>query len=1029
MPPTNYIIKSNSRIFIRLLGSYSNENPLAAVGAKIRVKPKPRKAGMVLGGSMLGVSGTSAFGAGLGSSASHESNQSGHSHSPSLVLSQGEGRAFLDEPSSFALDQLHAEQKSTIEALGSQVELYRRREERLRGELDALRGCLGEGAGQADVARLARERREAGEALDAARAKLQLGEAERARVAQQRAAAERQLRDARHTIAGFAQAVEQLEVKMQRKEAEVQARCLELEQQLRDKALECAGLAAEAARERESAAKLQAASDESDRARQDLAALVDMQSLSGAWRPATSAFSAELQGLFAKMQRLESDKQLSDDKTRELEQKLLSARTEATAAQLETERKQSEIKELKAQLENSSNLLALREQLLSTDGNMRKESEQQRQELMALISGLQREKSDLQHTIASLQAEYDAAKEELATAKTRMTFKDHSVVVATLKGEIASLKDRLCGEYKLEKENLEQEKTLLNQENSDLHSRLLDKDRMILSLQREAKKAEEKQQQFAYEERHCRDQIGSLRRELEQARAQYQQLQSVRTSLADQLDVGFKALLENEDSAGAAREESASLRRELVELKKQHAKCEVDQRLAIEQLESARRQHDEGTSRLNDKIDDLYRQLIDKDDATSSLINAQRRLELAEEEKATWEGQVTDMRLRSERRLEVEVRKVEDLRAKVDQLAVDKANLSNQIVEMEAQAAESAQQLRELQSHTEDTKRQLSQEQSELYAKIAKLEVELGRSVETSTAAQQDKKHREKKLLREREVLEREMTKLVARIEQLGSRNLTLGNKVVELAKQSKADQTNVVALNAQVKSYKRQLRQLQQQLGDAVRSASSHDLTLQLREASCRSESYKLEVNKLQEALENVQHDLEAALQDRDESDARARALAQCQEHMKAAAEGHTVELVEEIEALQHQLESERKRCAKLLANEKTLVRDLQERNAAIGKLQRSISAARVPIAPPVSKGRRDSVSSTSSSSSRRHRSHGEDSPVTTKPRRGDADSSISTATMGTATTAPEVELEQLLRNLEHISALSPSRERELHH
>ncbi|KAG1691766.1 hypothetical protein DVH05_026140 [Phytophthora capsici] len=43
---------------------------------------------------------------------------------------------------------------------------------------------------------------------------------------------------------------------------------------------------------------------------------------------------------------------------------------------------------------------------------------------------------------------------------------------------------------------------------------------------------------------------------------------------------------------------------------------------------------------------------------------------------------------------------------------------------------------------------------------------------------------------------------------------------------------------------------------------------------------------------------------------------------------------------ALQHQMDSERKRCAVLLANEKTLLRDLQERNTAITKLQRTISA-----------------------------------------------------------------------------------------
>lgn len=957
---------------------------------------------------------------------------------------------FMDDPSfvyGSVLDQLHAEQKSTIEALTCQVEFYRQREERYKKELDTLRRCTSNGSDAKgdEVARLARENRELGEALDSLEAKQRLWAAEKARANQQRLDMERQLKDARHTLTGFAQAVEQLEVKMQRKEAEVQAKCLELEQQLRDKALECSRLVEESARVRQHAENLQTANDENQRLWQELLALASTENRTMEASASSSLFSSEIQRVREKMQSLDDAKRRQEQTIRELEQKVSSATAEVAAAQLEAERKRSEIKELKLQLENASSLMSLREQLHSTDDSSRKENEQQRQELLALVAGLQREKSNLQDDVSAIQKELKTAKDELLAAKTRMTSKDHVVMVSTLRSEIASLKDRLRGEFKQEKEGLQQEKQSLSQEIAGLHARISEKDRAIYELQRDVKKAEEKQRQFAYDERHLRDQISNLQRELEQSRLQYQQLQNVRTSLAEQLDVGFKALLDNEESAASAREDAESLRQELAQLKKELARSESDSRSVGEELELARRQHDEAARRMNDKIDDLYRQLLDKDDAKTSVLNMQRRLELAEEEKATWEGQVTDMRLRSERRLEVEVRKVEDLRAKVNLLSGDKATLSGQVAQLEAQIAESAERVHDIEAAANRKERELDTERRELTDKISQLEEELERATGAAAIAHQEKQAREKKLLREREQLEREMTKLVSRIEQLGQRNLALGDKVVELAQQSKSDQTNLVALSAQVKSYKRHVKQLEEQLGNAVRSSSARDLTLQVREATCLNESYKLEMNKLEEALASTQHDLEASLRDRDEAEARARALMQCQEHLKAAVEGHTTELVEEIEALQHQLESERKRCALLLANEKTLVRDLQERNAAIGKLQRSISA---PKCTREHDDRRRSSEATSLSSSRsssasgevsrRRRSRTDDSPrstdtngsrasssagastrdrVRSKPNGSDSPRSTTTAT---TTTMAETELDQLLRNLEHISELS---------
>lgn len=969
------------------------------------------------------------------------SSSSSFSHNnSSLTLG---GKALMDDPSfvyGSALDQLHAEQKSTIEALACQVELYRQREERYRQELDTLRRGAGQDAQAGELARLARENRELGDQVDALEAKQKLWAAERARAGQQRTDMERQLKDARHTLTGFAQAVEQLEVKMQRKEAEVQARCLELEQQLRDKAGECARLAEEGERARQQAENLQAASVESQRLRQELTALADMGTQSTGTDSSSPSFlfSTEIQKVREKMLSVEDAKRSQERTVRELEDKVSAAAAQVAAAQLEAERKRSEIKELQLQLDNTSSLLSLREQLHSTDDNTRKEGEQQRQELLALVAGLQREKASLQDGISGVQKELRAAKDELLAAKTRVMSKDHAVMVSTLRSEMASLKDRLRSEFKQEKEGLQQDKQALSQEITGLHARMSEKDRVIFELQRDVKRADEKQRQFAYDERHLHDQITTLQRELEQSRLQYQQLQSVRTSLAEQLDVGFKALLDNEESAASAREEAEALRQELIELKKELARSDSDRRSVGDELEQTRRQLDEATRRLNEKIDDLYRQLLDKDDAQTSVLNMQRRLELAEEEKATWEGQVTDMRLRSERRLEAEVRKVEDLRAKVEQLSEDKAALSDRVAQFEAQAAESTERTRDLEAASSRKELELEAERLELSRKVSRLEQQLELATSAATSAREEKQTKEKKLLREREQLEREMTKLVTRIELLGKRNLSLGDKVVELVQQSKTDQTNLVAFSAQVKSYKRHVKQLEQQLGNQVRDSSTRDLTLQVREAACLNESYKLEMNKLQEALASAQQDLEAALRDRDEAEARVRELLQCQEHLKSAVEGHTTELVEEIEALQHQLEGERKRCAVLLANEKTLVRDLQERNTAIGKLQRSISVDR-DLKDPRDRGDRrrsmeapslSSSRSSTSEASRRRRS----SPRSTESSGSRANTSNGTAahdrsrsklggsstTATTSTTVAETELDQLLHTLEHISELS---------
>ncbi|KAG6623894.1 myosin-like protein [Phytophthora cinnamomi] len=193
-------------------------------------------------------------------------------------------------------------------------------------------------------------------------------------------------------------------------------------------------------------------------------------------------------------------------------------------------------------------------------------------------------------------------------------------------------------------------------------------------------------------------------------------------------------------------------------------------------------------------------------------------------------------------------------------------------------------------------------------------------------------------MLKERKKLEREMIQLVSRIESAGQRNFELGEKVISFAKQSKVDQTELVALSSQVRSYKVRVKTLENQLRQIHRRSGQDSdivrgLQRKLSDVTCLKERYQVEINKLRQVLEH------GAKQQRGEAVKRVSILVQCRDDMKATVEDHTAELVGEMKALQHQMGSERKRCAVLLTNEKTLLRDIQERNTAITKLQLTLS------------------------------------------------------------------------------------------
>ncbi|CAI5746307.1 unnamed protein product [Peronospora destructor] len=927
-----------------------------------------------------------------------------------------------DDPNSFGsmLDQLHAEQKGTIEALTCQVEFYRQREERARQELVTLRRCLPLAKGDkgtASVATLASENHALGDKLDALQAKKSGWDRDRARLERQKKELERQLKDAKHTLTSFSQAIEQLETKMQRKEAEVQTRCLELEQELSDTKHECEQLQQDKTVMHQQLENLQTDSDENARLRVELHTLLRSAGHSYSKQAGSSCFP-EINSISEKFSSLEDTKRRQETEIQELQGKLAVYAAEVSAAQLEVERKNSEIKEMQLKLDNSTNMLTLREQLLASDDSSKKEVEAQRQELLALVSTLQREKNDLQREISSVCKEKEATKAELQSVKSRLTAKDHTVIVSTLRNEVASLKERLRSEYMDEKSSLISETQSLKQELKLLRGRLAEKDLAARKLENDILRRDEKQKQTEYDIRQLQEQISRLECELGQFRRKYEQLEQCRTSLVEQLDFGFKELLNDEESAASAYEEVEKLRIELTRIKKDSLALETKRQMLAEELDRTNSNNREQITRQNEKIDELYRQLLEKEEIITSLKSNERQVALLQQEKESWEGAVTDVRLRFESRVETEVRKADNLRSRIEQLEQDKLSLKQQIDALEEENAT----WKERTHATELSLKQKDEELEVLQRDLSRLETQFVDATTRVDRGQEEITIREQKLLKERKKMEREICQLMHRIENAGQRNFELGEKVIELAKQSKVDQTDLVALSSQMKSYKDQVKVMETQLGqihrrNGMESNTVSDLQRKLNDLACLKESYQIEINNLRQKLDDVQNDYILVKQQRDEAIKRVGLLVQCRDEMQATMEDHTAELVEEIEALQHQMDSERKRCAVLLANEKTLLRDLQERNAAITKLQRTLSVCQREGQDKCSSDRSSSLVS-----SRRRRSRdssGAGTPVTAAAANRRTCSSRAPR-RAQATMTPAKEMEHLLSNLERISDFS---------
>ncbi|KAI9916368.1 hypothetical protein PsorP6_017838 [Peronosclerospora sorghi] len=150
-----------------------------------------------------------------------------------------------------------------------------------------------------------------------------------------------------------------------------------------------------------------------------------------------------------------------------------------------------------------------------------------------------------------------------------------------------------------EKECLKSEIETLNRDIVLLRGQLAEKDLAVHNMENVIFQKDENQKQKDYDIRQLREQINRLNCELDQSRVKYEQLQQCRTSCFTTKRV---ALYNSER-----------------------------QKLA-EELERVSRSNKEASTRQNEKIDDLYFQLLEKEAMIASLKITERQVTLLKEE-------------------------------------------------------------------------------------------------------------------------------------------------------------------------------------------------------------------------------------------------------------------------------------------------------------------------------------------------------------------------------------------------------------
>ncbi|GLD96000.1 hypothetical protein PINS_up004678 [Pythium insidiosum] len=934
-------------------------------------------------------------------------------------MSPFRGSIAEDAPFTTVLDQLHAEQKSTIEALTYQVEFYRQREERYTKELETLRRHVQEvgekSGGQSDAAavtRLAMENRLMGDELDALRTKQVRWREERAKLQRHQLDLEQQLQEARHSIAAFSQAVEQLELKIQRRESEGQTRALQLEQDARANALRCEELESQLLRQ-------ESIRQECDRLRQQLQSTSDAAAMRQS-RDAEqiSIQSRQIDELRQQLREAMESRSQRQESEGDLRRTLGEVTDEVTRLRATVDDRERQIGDLTDKLEKTKNLLALREKMVASDSKRMEESKATAQNLSHQVKVLEEEKQSLQRHLDSTNRLLRESKGELDAMRTRQSGKDHAVVVATLRAEIAALKERLRSEFQQEREALTQAKLSLENEVQDLVAQLSDKERIHQRLQDEVAEKDNDTRAKNDEITSLRSTIESLRRDLSASRAKYQELVHARSALVEHLDSGFKELLQDNDAAASAYLRVNELEEEIRRMRGELSSREKEVTGLREDMKRLRIHEEASAKTMRDKIDELYSQLRDREDELIQVREWKLKVTLLEREKSRWHEQTEAIRSDFEREIEVQRDEAKRVYAEVQQLKKEKSELQSRVLALTSENAATAEEVAvlnqviaaknsEISGVNDDVKR-LQETADQLTTDLSKA----NRKIDLKNQEQQKREHR---LLRERNQLEQQFTQLIQRIEAAQNRNVDLGEKVMQLMKKSKSDDAERVAMSAQIKSEKQKVQQYQRALSTFQRSISRDDsstdeLKRRLVEVTGLKDSYQAELAQLRESLQVALNDREDMHRQRDEAIKRVSMMMSRQNHLKSTAESHTVDLVEEIEALQSQLDDERKRCTILLGNEKTLLRDISEKNGVIAQLEGAVARLQQSVQHFQEQAHERGDQTQSSGPSRVE-------STKTCHASGYASPPSSTASFSTSSTR---ELERLLGNLERIAEYS---------
>nr|CCA17293.1 myosinlike protein putative [Albugo laibachii Nc14] len=844
------------------------------------------------------------------------------------------------------LDQLHAEQKSTIEALTYQVQFYRQREERSRKEADTLRTQLLAVECDQDVkslleniASMTEENRKLGEKMDNLRVKEEQSQQEERELKSQLESVHEQLREARSKMTGFQNAMEQLELKVQRKEAQVQTQWMSLEQDARTQKLESERWQQEANKSSQKVYKLE---KELEALRKEYDLLRDERQKTQTERDSDSSrYSRELESLRAELADCEVAK-------RNAEAELIQSKVTVTAEHSKMEsalrENKNELDRVKEALERSNGMLSLHEKLLSTDENRLKESESSRQDLIARIAVLEQENKQWNMHRLQLQRDLERAQSELKSTKVRLSSRDDNVMKTTLKTELQLLKDRMRLEIKAEKEEIKRQKEQLECDLASVNDEVRDKVHMIGRLEVEIHSRDVQIKSMQFEGLKYREKLQFSENEIGRLEAQFLEYKDCRTSIFERLDNGFRELLDDEDNLEAVKQEVLSLRKanaefevkmarnqnriEMVEREKQHIKTQLSESIAL----------------LQSKLEATDQQLQAKEEEISQLKHFARRVALMEKEKLRLEEEVATYQSDKTRLADFEHQRLKHVQNQLQQKENEKQDLYDRLLELQHVKMQDDCALKEAKRQVQERELEKTtalNETERLEKVIHDLEATIEQARVANCTMTEEKSAREKKLLQERKEMQTEMQELIRRIEAVGKRNLELGNKVTKLLQQSKSDRAQVLALNATIKNnqsklkrYEKELSDLQAKLTKECQAKENTERTL--HQVRCLKDTYQHELSQLR-ATEVNRPDMSREIleRERDQALERINTLLKCQDQMKETAEKHTTQLITEIEHLQQLLKNERKRCETLLSNEQALLHDLQQRTAATEKLE----------------------------------------------------------------------------------------------